>query len=140
MPKRRRGDHSDCEAETVTFSMPEDKLDNTASTTGTAGTTPIPTTTLSQPLAEQVFNVSEWTIETDRVSTSNTLFSSMVEPAPSMSFPESDCDLDNPGAYLNYNDIDVSDFQPPPELLQPSGSAGTESSKARSFSFSAIVI
>ena len=83
--------------------------------------TPTPTMILSPPSSKQVFNVSEWTIETDRVSTSNTLFSSMVEPAPGMSFRESGRDLHIPGAYDNYYDvIDVSDFQPPPEPLQPS--------------------
>jgi hypothetical protein len=124
MPKRRREDRSDNKAETITFSMPEDILDNTSSSYST--TMPKPTTTLS----EQVFNVSEWTIETDRVSTSNPLFSSMTEPAPSMLFSESDHDLHIPGAHHNYYDVvDVSDFQPP-ELPQPSQSANTESSKS----------
>jgi hypothetical protein len=124
MPKRRREDRSNNKAETITFSMPEDILDNTSSSYST--TMPKPTTTLS----EQVFNVSEWTIETDRVSTSNPLFSSMTEPAPSMSFSESDHDLHIPGAHHNYYDVvDVSDFQPP-ELPQPSQSANTESSKS----------
>ena len=138
MPKRRRNNRSNNEVETVTFSMPEDKHDNSSITTST------PTMTFSPPLPEQVFNVSEWTVETDRVSSSNTLFSSMAEPAPSMSFGKSDHDLHIPGVYHNYYDVvDVSDFQPPPEPLQPSGSAKTESSKSskvRSFvSISPIV-
>jgi hypothetical protein len=124
MPKCRREDCSDNKAETITFSMPEDILDNTSSSYST--TMPKPTTTL----LEQVFNVSEWTIETDRVSTSNPLFSSMTEPASSMSFSESDHDLHIPGAHHDYYDVvDVSDFQPP-ELPQPSQSANTESSKS----------
>jgi hypothetical protein len=127
MPKRRREDRSDNKVETITFSMPEDTLDNTPSYSTTM---PEPTTTLSPPLTERVFNVSEWTIETDRVSTSNPLFSSMTEPAPSMSFSESDHDLHIPGAHHDYYDVvDVSDFQPP-ELLQPSQSANSESSKS----------
>ena len=160
MPKRRRGDRNYSEVKTVTFSIPEDNLDSTLSS---STTTPTPAT-LSPPLSEQVFNVSEWTVETDRVSTSNTLFSSMVEPAPSMSFnksdhftfqvlismllapsmsySESDHDLHIPGAYLNYYDVvDVSDFQPPPEPLQPPLSSNTESSKTSKVrsSFSLIV-
>ena len=124
MPKRRREDHSDNKAETITFSMSEDILDNTSSSYST--TMPKPTTTLS----EQVFNVSEWTIETDRVSTSNPLFSSMTEPALSMSFSESDHNLHIPGAHHDYYDVvNVSNFQPP-ELPQPSQSANTESSKS----------
>ena len=99
MPKRRRGDRNNDEVETVTFSIPGDNLNSTLSS---STTTPTPATTLSPPLSEQVFNVSEWTIETDRVSTSNTLFSSMAEPAPSMSFNKSDHDLHILGAYLNY--------------------------------------
>ena len=79
-------------------------------------------------LPEQVFKVSEWTVETDRVSTSNALFSSMTKPASSASFSESDQDLHIPGVHHNY--YDVSDFQPPPEPLQPSTSANTESSKS----------
>ena len=129
MPKRRRADRNDNEVETFTFSIPEDKVDCTDSS---SIITPIitPTPTTSTPSSEQVFNVSEWTVETDRVSTSNTLFSSLTEPAPSMSFGESDYDLRIPGAYNNYYDvIDVSDFQPPPEPLQPSRSSNTESSK-----------
>jgi hypothetical protein len=98
MRKRRRGDRNYNEVETVTFSIPEDNLDSTQSSSTTTST---PATTLSPPLSEQVFNVSEWTIETDRVSTSNTLFSSMVEPVPSMSFKKSDHDLHIPSAYLN---------------------------------------
>ena len=127
MPKRRRADRNDNEVETFTFSIPEDKLDCTNSS---SIITPTPTT--STPSSEQVFNVSEWTVETDRVSTSNTLFSSLTEPAPSMSFmiSESDYDLHIPGAYNDYYDvIDVSDFQPPPEPLQPSRYSNTESSK-----------
>ena len=58
---------------------------------------------------------------------SNTLFSSTVEPASSMSFNEPDHHLHIPGAY--YNVVNVSDFQPPPEPLQPSRSSNTESSK-----------
>ena len=124
MPKRRREDHSDNKAETITFSMSEDILDNTSSSYST--TMPKPTTTLS----EQVFNVSEWTIETDRVSTSNPLFSSMTEPALSMSFSEPDHNLHIPGAHHDYYDVvNVSNFQPP-ELPQPSQSANTESSKS----------
>ena len=112
MPKRRRGDR-DNEVETVMFSIPEDHTDNILSSSTTI---PTPTTTFSPHLPEQVFNVSEWTIETDRVSTSNALFSSMTEPVPSMSFSESDHDLHIPGAHHDYYDvIDVSDFQPPPE-------------------------
>ena len=88
-----------------------------------------------QALSEQVFNVSEWTIETDQVSTSNILFSSMVEPAPHKSFRESGHDLHIPGAYNNYyNVIDVSDFQPP-EPLQPSRSSNTKCSKTSKVSF-----
>jgi hypothetical protein len=136
MPKRRRGDRNDNEVETITFSIPEDRLDSTLSS---STITPTPTTTT--PLSEQVFNVSEWTIETDRVSTSNTLFSSLVEPAPSMSFSESNYDLDIPGAY--YDVVDVSDFQPPPEPLKPSRSSNTERSKTSKvrlfFNFSLIV-
>jgi hypothetical protein len=129
MPKRRREDRSDNKAEAITFSMPEDILDNIPSYS-TTNTMPKPTTTLSPPLTEQVFNVSEWTIETDRVSTSNPLFSSMTEPAPSMLFSESDHDLHIPGAHHDYYDVvDVSDFQPP-ELPQPSRSANSESCKS----------
>ena len=125
MPKRRRAD-CDNEVETITFSIPEDNSPLPSSST----ITPTPTMILSPPSSKQVFNVSEWTVETDRVSTSNTLFSSMVEPAPGMSFRESGHDLHIPGAYDNYYDvIDVSDFQPPPEPLQPSRSSNTESSK-----------
>jgi|ERR1700679_435179 hypothetical protein len=137
MPKRRRDDHSDNKVETVIFSMPEDN---------SSTITPTSTTTFSPLLPEQVINVSEWTIETDRVSTSNTLFSSMDEPAPSMSFSKSDRDFHIPGVYHNYYDVvDVSDFQPPPdsEPLQPSGSANAESSKRSKvrlfFCFSLIV-
>jgi hypothetical protein len=138
MPKRRRADYNDSEVETITFSIPEDNSPLPSSST----TTPTPTTILSPPLSEQVFNVSEWTVETDRVSTSNTLFSSTVEPAPGMSFRESGRDLHIPGAYDNYYDvIDVSDFQPPPEPLQPSRSSNTESSKTSKVkNFSLIVI
>lgn len=125
MPKRRRGDRSDNEVETVMFSIPEDHTDNTLSS---STTTPTPTMTFSPPLPEQVFNVSEWTIESDRVSTSNTLFSSMVEPVPSMSSSVSDHDLHIPGAYHNYDVVDVTDFQPP-EPLQPTRSSNTESTK-----------
>lgn len=133
MPKRRR-DQSDNGVETVIFSMPEDN---------SSTITPTPTT-FSPMLPEQVISVSEWTVETDRVSTSNTLFSSMDEPAPSMSFGKSDRDLHIPGVYHDYYDVvDVSDFQPPPELLQPSGSANAESSKRSKvrlfFCFSLIV-
>ena len=126
MPKRRRGERHDNDVKTVTFSIPEDTLDSTLSSSSTM--TPTPTTTT--PLTEQVFNVSEWTIETDQVSTTNTLFSSLAEPALSMSFSESDHDLHISGAYEHYYDVvDVSDFQPPPEPLQPSRSSNTESSK-----------
>ena len=125
MPKRRRGERHDNGVETVTFSIPEDTLDSTLSSSSTM--TPTTTTT---PLTEQVFNVSEWTVETDQVSTSNTLFSSLAEPALSMSFSKSDHDLHIPGAYEHcYDVVDVSDFQPPPEPLQPSRSSNTESSK-----------
>jgi hypothetical protein len=124
MPKRRRGERSDDEAETTTFSMPED---NTPSTI-----TPTATTTFSPPLQKQVFKVSEWTVETDRVSTSNNLFSmvgpSMAESVPSMSFSDPDHDLHIPDDY--YDAVDVSDFQPPPEPLQPSGSANAEKAKS----------
>ena len=126
MPKRRRADRNESEVETITFSIPED---NTLSSSTTA---PTPTTILSPPgpLSEQVFNVSEWTIGTDRVSTSNTLFSSMVESGPGTSFRESGSDLHISGAYDNYyNVIDVSDYQPPPEPLQPPRSSNTESTK-----------
>jgi hypothetical protein len=126
MPKRRRGDRSDNEVETAIFSIPEDKLDTTISSSTTS------TTTFSPPLPEQVFNVSEWTVETDRISTSNTLFS-MVDSGstPSISFSNSDQDLHIPGAYQDYYDVvDVSDFQPPPEPLQPSRSSNTESTKS----------
>ena len=127
MPKRRRADRNDNEAESITFSIPDD---STPSSSNTTTTTPKPTTTLSLPLSEQVFNVSEWTIEADRVSTSNTMFSTMVESAPDKSSSESGRDIQIPGAYHNYYDvIDVSDFQPPPEPLQPSRSSNTESSK-----------
>jgi hypothetical protein len=129
MPKRRRADRSDNEVETAIFSIPEDRLHTTIS----SSTTPIPTTTFSPPLPEQVFNVSEWTVENDRISTSNTLFSTMVdsESTPSISFSNSDQDLHIPGAYQNYYDVvDVSDFQPPPEPLQPSQSSNTESTKS----------
>lgn len=143
MPKRRRGNRSDNEVETATFSMPEDKLDNTPSSNNMITPMPQATTTFSLPFPEQVFNISEWTIETDRVSTSNTLFASMVDPASNTSFSKSDHNLHIPGAYHNY-DVDVSDFQPPPEPLQSSGSANTESSrnsKERLFvSFSLISI
>ena len=124
MPKRRRGDRSDNEVEIITFRMPEDTLDTSSSTISSA-----PTMTFPPPaLPKQVFKVSEWTVETDRVSTSNTLFSSMTEPASSASFGES---LHIPGVHHDYNDVvDVSDFQPPPEPLQPSASANTESSKS----------
>jgi hypothetical protein len=125
MPKRRRGDR-DNEVETVMFSIPEDHTDNILSSSTTI---PTPTTTFSPPLPEQVFNVSEWTIESERVSTSNTLFSSMVEPVPSMSSSVSDHDLHIPGAYHNYDVVDVSDFQPPLEPLEPSRSSNTESTK-----------
>ena len=126
MPKRRRADRNDNEAESITFSIPEDSIPSSSTTT----TTPKPTTTLSPPLSEQVFNISEWTVEADRVSTSNTLFSTMVESAPDKSSNESSRDIQIPGAYHNYYDvIDVSDFQPPPEPLQPSRSSITESSK-----------
>jgi hypothetical protein len=140
MPKRRRADRNESEVETFTFSIPED---NTLSSSTTAPT-PTPTTILSPPLSEQVFNVSEWTIETDRVSTSNTLFSSMVEPGPGTSFRESGSDLHIPGAYDNYYDvIDVSDYQPPPDPLQPPLSSNTESTKTSKvrllFFFSLIV-
>ena len=77
-----------------------------------------------------MFNISEWTVEADRVSTSNTLFSTTVESAPDKSSSESSRDIQIPGAYHNYYDvIDVSGFQPPPEPLQPSRSSNTESSK-----------
>ena len=139
MPKRRRADRNDNEVETFTFSIPEDKLDCTNSS---SIITPTPTT--STPSSEQVFNVSEWTVETDRVSTSNTLFSSMVEPRPGTSFRESGCDLHIPGAYDNYYDvIDVSDYQPPPEPRQPPRSSNTETTKTSKvrllFFFSLIV-
>lgn len=126
MPKRRRGDRNDNEVESITFSIPDD------STPSSSTTTPNPAMTLSSPpLSEQVFNISQWTIETDRVSTSNTLFSSMVEPAPAKSFSESDHDIHIPGAYQNYYDvIDVSDFQPP-ESLQPSNTESSKPSKVR---------
>jgi hypothetical protein len=128
MPKRRRVDRSNDEVETVTFSMPEDTLDNTPSY---STTTPTPTTSFSPPLPlpEQVYSVSEWTIETNRVSTSNMLFSSKVEPVPSMSFNESDHDLHAHHNY--YNVVDVSDFQPP-DLLQSSRSTNTESTNTES--------
>jgi len=120
MPKRRRGNHSDNEVETTIFSIPEDNLNTTLPSTIN---TPLPP-------AEQVFNVSEWTIETDRVSTSNTLFSPMVEPAASTSFSKSDQDLHIPGAYHKYYDVvDVSDFQPLPESLQPSQSSNAKRTK-----------
>ena len=138
MPKHRRGDHNDNKVETITFSIPEDRLDSTLSS---STITPTPTTTT--PLSEQVFNVSEWTIETDRVSTSNTLFSSLVEPALSMSFSESNYDLDILGAYYDSDVVDVSDFQPPPEPLKTSQSSNTEVSKTLKvrlfFYFSLIV-
>ena len=55
----------------------------------------------------------------------------MTEPASGASFSESDQDLHIPGVHHNYYDVvDVSDFQPPPEPLQPSTSANTESSKS----------
>ncbi len=139
MPKRRRADRNESEVETITFSIPEE---NTLSSSTTAPA-PTPTTILSPPLSEQVFNVSEWTIESDRVSTSNTLFSSMVEAGPGTSFRESGSDLHIPGAYDNYYDvIDVSDYQPPPDPLQPPLSSNTEStktSKVRLLFFSLIV-
>lgn len=125
MPKRRRDGRNDNEVETVTFSMPEDMLDNTPYS--------ITPTFSPPPLQEQVFNVSEWTVEANRVSTSNTLFSSMVEPAPSMSLSESDHGRNHHilDAYPNHYDVvDVSDFQPPPERLQPSRSENTDSSKS----------
>ena len=126
MPKRRRGDHSDNEVEIITFKMPEDTLDSSLTITSA------PTTTFPPPvLPEQVFKVSEWTVETDRVSTSNALFSSMTKPASSASFSKSNQDLHIPGVHHNYYDVvNVSDFQPPPEPLQPSASANTESSKS----------
>jgi hypothetical protein len=126
MPKRRRGDRSDNEVEIITFRMPEDMLDSSLTVTSA------PTTTFPPPaLPEQVFKVSEWTVETDRVSTSNALFSSTTELASSASFSESDQDLHIPGVHHDYYDVvDVSDFQPPPEPLQPSTSANTESSKS----------
>ena len=138
MPKRRRADRNDSEVEAITFSIPEDN------TLSSSTTIPTPTTILSPPLSEQVFNVSEWTIETDRVSTSNALFSSMVEPRPGTSFRESGCDLHIPGAYDNYYDvIDVSDYQPPPEFRQPPRSSNTETTKTSKvrllFFFSLIV-
>lgn len=139
MPKRRRADRSDNEVETVTFTFSEDRSDNILSS---STTTPTASTILSPPLPEQVINVSEWTIGTDRVSTSNTLFSSTDEPASSMSFNEPDHHLHIPGAY--YDVVDVSDFQPPPEPLQPSRSSNTESSKNSKeslfYSFSLIII
>lgn len=126
MPKkRRRGNYSDDEVEIVTFSMPEDNAPSSSTITST------PATEFSPPLPEQVFNISEWTVETDRVSTSNLLFSSIIEPVPSVLLGESDHGLHIPGAYRNYDDVvDVSDFLPPPEPLQPSRSANTESSKS----------
>ena len=64
-----------------------------------------------------------------------------------MPFGESHHDLHIPGAYLNYyNVVDVSDYQPPPEPLQPSLSSITETessgtSKVRLlFSICSIVI
>jgi hypothetical protein len=123
MPKRRRGDRSDNEVEIITFNMPEDRLDSSSTITSA------PTTTFTPPA--QVFKVSEWTVETDRVSTSNSLYSSVAEPASSASFSKSDHDPHILGAHHDYYDvIDVSDFQPPPEPLQPSGSVNTESSKS----------
>ena len=138
MPKRRRGDRSNNEVETVTFTISEDRSDNTLSS---STTTPTASTMFTPPLPEQVINVSEWTVGSDRVSTSNALFSSMVEPAQSMSFNKPDHHLHIPGAY--YDVVDVSDFQPPPEPLQPSQSSNTESSKSSKerllFSFSLII-
>ena len=97
---------------------------------------------LSPPLPEQVINVFEWTVGSDRVSASHTLFSSIVEPAPINEPDEPDDHLHIPGAY--YNVVDVSDFQPPPEPLGPSRSSNTESSKGSKvslmFSLSLIII
>jgi hypothetical protein len=130
MPKRKRNNRNnevDNEVETVTFSMPENNSPQASLTTGTIHTSQAPT------LPEQVISVSEWTVETNRVSTSNNLFSSTAEPAPSTSFGESNDDLHIPGAYHNYDVVDVSDFQPPPEPLQSFESNNTESSKVRLF-------
>ena len=148
MPKHRWGDRSDNEVETITFTISEDRADNTLSSSTTTPTalmmfTPLPTASMMfiPPLPDQVINVSEWTVGTDHVSTSNTLFSSMAEPALSMSFNKPDHHLHIPGAY--YDVVDVSEFQPPPEPLQPSQSSNTESFKNPKeillFSFSLII-
>jgi len=126
MPKRRRNNCSDDEIETVTFSISED---NTTPSLTTIHTSPM------LPDLEQVFNVSEWTVETNRISTSNSMFSSMVKPVQSTSFSESNDNLHIPGPYRNsdyYDVVDVSDFQPPPEPEphQSFESNKTESSKS----------
>ena len=111
MPKHRKGDHSDNEFKTITFTISEDRSDSTLSSSTTTVTA---STMFTPPLPEQVMNVSEWTVGTDHVSTSNTLFSSIAKPAPSMSFNKPNHHLHIPGIY--YNVVDVSDFQPLPEL------------------------
>jgi hypothetical protein len=127
MPKRRRINRSDDEIKTATFSISEDNA--------TPSLTTIHTSPTLLADSEQVFNVSEWTVETNRISTSNSMFSSMVEPVPSTSFSESDDNLHILGPYHNsdyYDVVDVSDFQPPPEPEphQSFESNKTESSKS----------
>ena len=64
------GDHSDNEVETITFTISEDRSDNTLSSSSST-TTPTASMMFTPPLPEQVINVSEWTVATDHVSTSN---------------------------------------------------------------------
>ena len=92
MPKFQQINHSDGEIKTATFSIPED---NTTPSLTTIHTSPM------LPDSEQVFNVSEWTVETNQISTSNSMFSSMVELVLSTSFSELDGNLHITDAYHN---------------------------------------
>ena len=55
---------------TITFTISEDRSDNTLSSSSST-TTPTASMMFTPPLPEQVINVSEQTVETDHVSTSN---------------------------------------------------------------------
>ena len=125
MPKRKWTDRND-EVETVTFSMPEDSPSCSINMA-------TPTMTRPSPLPEQVFSISEWTIDDDRVTTSNPLFSSVIEPALSTSFRESNDDLHIPGTYHGYDaSIDVTDFQSLPESLEPPQPATAQAQTSKS--------
>ena len=52
------GDHSDNEVETITFTISEDRSDNTLSSSSST-TTPTASMMFTPPLPEQVINVSE---------------------------------------------------------------------------------